>query len=90
MSDPCYAAKQYLINLANGTYGKVGTKITITDNMQSHIRYALEQWDFWHERTSETVEENCRLQKDNLDMSIRLEKATKAEELVKLLSEIVE
>lgn len=90
MSDPIHAARQYLRNLADGTYGKVGTKITITETMQHYLITALDQWDFWHKRTSETVEDNCRLQKENLDMSIRLDKATKAEELVKLLSEIVE
>ena len=89
MSDPCYAAKQYLINLSDGTYGKIGTKITITENMVDHIKYALEQWNFWHKRTSDTVEENIRLQEENRELEARLEKAVAAEELVKLLRKIL-
>lgn len=89
MSAPWYAARQYLINLSDGTYGKIGTKITITENMQDHIKYALEQWDFWHKRTSDTVEENIRLQEENRKLITRLEKVVAAEELVKLLNKIM-
>lgn len=90
MSAPWYAARKYLMNLSDGTYGKVGSKITITENMQDYIAYALEQWTFWHKRTEETVHENIRLQEENRELTTRLEKAVAAEELVKLLQKILD
>ena len=87
-NNPYYAARQYLKNLADGTYGKVGTKITITNAMQDYVDTALTQWDFWRNRTTEVVEENMQLQKENRDMRQRLLKVTKVEEVVRLLQEI--
>jgi len=90
MGAPWHAARPYLMNLADGTYGKVGTKITITETMQENIKYVLEQLDFWHKRTTEVVDENARLQEENRKLEDKLQKAVAAEELVALLNKIID
>jgi regulator of replication initiation timing len=90
MGAPWHAARPYLMNLADGSYGKVGTKITITETMQEYIKYVVEQMDFWHKRTTEVVEDNARLQEENHKLEDRLEKAVAAEELVVLIKKIAE
>ena len=88
-NDPICATKQYLRNICDSRYGKPGTKITITKSMQGYIRTALEQWEFWHNRTSEVVEENAKLQECNRDLATRLGEVQDTEQLIRLLKRII-